>query len=105
MAQLWLRYLLDKWLVVLPKTTSVERLRTNLELDFALSYEDVLALDDITDAPDYGEHSFFPVFGWGGGSRWCVLYVMTLLQPKKTLRRVRPAVDGQPHTLRAKDAA
>lgn len=62
-AQLWLRYLLDKWLVVLPKITSVERLRTNLELDFALSDEDVLALDDITDAPDYGEHSFFPVFG------------------------------------------
>lgn len=61
-AQLSIRYLVQKGLVPLPKTTSPERLRANLDIDFEIADDDMAALDEIKDEPDYGEHSFFPVF-------------------------------------------
>ncbi|MGD7732919.1 aldo/keto reductase [Propionibacteriaceae bacterium G57] len=59
--QLSLRYTLQLGTQPLPKTTNPEHMRSNLELDFVISDEDMAALEHL-DAKDYGEHSAFPVF-------------------------------------------
>ncbi|BCJ87279.1 aldo/keto reductase [Effusibacillus dendaii] len=62
-AQLCLRYDLQLGLVVIPKTANPDHMRNNAELDFVISDEDMETLKDVERIPDYGEHSFFPVFG------------------------------------------
>lgn len=51
--QLCIRYLLDKGAVVLPKATSADHIRQNAELDFAISADDVAALDAMRDTENH----------------------------------------------------
>lgn len=62
-AQLCLRYCLQLGLVVIPKTTNPDHMKNNAELDFVISNEDMEALKHVAHIQNYGEHSFFPVFG------------------------------------------
>ncbi|MFC4801596.1 aldo/keto reductase [Neobacillus sp. GCM10023253] len=62
-AQLCLRYCLQLGLVVIPKTANPDHMRNNLVLDFAISDEDMETLKNVEHIQNYGEHSFFPVFG------------------------------------------
>lgn len=47
----------------LPKTANPEHMRSNAELNFVISDEDMKLLMNVEHIKDYGEHSFFPVFG------------------------------------------
>ena len=62
-AQLCLRYAIQLGLVVLPKTANPDHMRTNAELEFVIRDADMETLKHIKRIEDYGEHSFFPVFG------------------------------------------
>lgn len=62
-AQLCLRYDIQLGLVVIPKTANPEHMRNNAELDFAISDADMKTLKNLEHIKNYGEHSFFPVFG------------------------------------------
>ncbi|MFP3919748.1 aldo/keto reductase [Lysinibacillus telephonicus] len=62
-AQLCLRYDIQLGLVVIPKTAKPEHMRNNAELEFIISDSDMQTLNNIERIQDYGEHSFFPVFG------------------------------------------
>ena len=62
-AQLCLRYDIQLSLVVIPKTANPEHMRNNTELDFAISDTDMETLKNVEQIQNYGEHSFFPVFG------------------------------------------
>lgn len=62
-AQLCLRYAIQLGLVVIPKTANPNHMRNNAELDFTISDADMEILKNIERIKDYGEHSFFPVFG------------------------------------------
>ncbi|GIP23120.1 aldo/keto reductase [Paenibacillus sp. J22TS3] len=62
-AQLCLRYDVQLGLVVLPKTANPDHMRNNAELDFVIGDADMEKLKNIEPIQDYGEHSFFPVFG------------------------------------------
>lgn len=61
--QLCIRYDIQLDMVVLPKTANPDHMRTNGELDFVISDEDMELLKNIEHIKDYGDHSFFPVFG------------------------------------------
>lgn len=61
--QLCIRYDVQLGLIVLPKTANPDHMRTNGELDFVISDEDMELLKNIEHIKDYGDHSFFPVFG------------------------------------------
>lgn len=62
-AQLCLRYGIQLGLVVIPKTANPNHMRNNAELDFSISEADMESLKNVERIQDYGEHSFFPVFG------------------------------------------
>ena len=59
--QLCIRYTLQLGTVPLPKTTNSEHMRSNAQVDFVISDEDMNALRSIR-FQDYGDHSKFPVF-------------------------------------------
>jgi diketogulonate reductase-like aldo/keto reductase len=59
--QLCIRYTLQLGTVSLPKTANPEHMRSNAEVDFVVSDEDMAALQGLRDV-DYGEHSIFPVY-------------------------------------------
>ncbi|QCQ90667.1 aldo/keto reductase [Rhodococcus sp. SGAir0479] len=59
--QLCIRYTLQLGTVSLPKTANPEHMRSNAEVDFVISEDDMAALRDLR-AQDYGEHSVFPVY-------------------------------------------
>ncbi len=61
--QLCVRYDIQLGMIVLPKATSPEHMKTNASIDFLISKEDMETLKHIERIKDYGEHSFFPVFG------------------------------------------
>ena len=61
--QLCIKYDLQLDMVVLPKTANPDHMRTNAELDFVISDEDMEFLKNIEHIRNYGESSFFPVFG------------------------------------------
>jgi len=61
--QLCIRYCLQLGLLPLPKTSNPEHLRTNAELDFEISDEDMDKLKRAERFRNYGEASVFPVFG------------------------------------------
>ena len=61
--QLCIRYDLQLDMIVLPKTANPEHMKTNAEVDFMISDEDMETLKHIERIKDYGEHSRFPVFG------------------------------------------
>jgi diketogulonate reductase-like aldo/keto reductase len=62
-AQLCLRYCLQLGLVVIPKTANPDHMRNNAELNFVIQDADMETLKNVEHIQDYGEHSFFPVFG------------------------------------------
>jgi diketogulonate reductase-like aldo/keto reductase len=59
--QLCIRYTLQLGTVSLPKTANPEHMRSNAEVDFVISDEDMDALRGLR-ARDYGEHGAFPVY-------------------------------------------
>ena len=61
MPQLCIRYTLQLGTVSLPKTANPEHMRSNAQVDFVISDEDIDALRGLQ-ARDYGEHSAFPVY-------------------------------------------
>lgn len=61
--QLCIRYDIQLGMIVLPKTANPDHMRSNAELDFVISDEDMEFLKNIEHIKDYGDHSFFPVFG------------------------------------------
>ena len=61
--QLCIRYDIQLGMIVLPKTANPDHMRSNAELDFVISDEDMEFLKNIEHIKDYGENSFFPVFG------------------------------------------
>ena len=61
--QLCIRYCLCLGLVALPKTVNPLHMKANAGVDFSISSEDMERLKSIERIKDYGEASFFPVFG------------------------------------------
>ncbi|MGG0517291.1 aldo/keto reductase [Priestia aryabhattai] len=62
-AQLCLRYDIQLGLAVIPKTANPDHMRINAKLDFVISDADMEILKNVEPIQDYGEHSYFPVFG------------------------------------------
>lgn len=62
-ARLCIKYDLQLGMVVLPKTTNPNHMKSNANLDFTISDEDMEILKYMDHIKDYGEHSGFPVFG------------------------------------------
>ncbi len=62
-AQLAIRYTLQLGLLPLPKTADPHHMRTNAEVDFEISEQDMETLKDMEPIAGYGEASVFPVFG------------------------------------------
>ena len=61
-AQLCIRFLIQLNIVPLPKATSEAHIRSNAEVDFDISADDMKVLLAVAPLSDYGEQSFFPVF-------------------------------------------
>ncbi|GAA5189442.1 aldo/keto reductase [Arthrobacter gyeryongensis] len=59
--QLCIRFTLQLGAVPLPKTANPEHMRSNAEVDFEISEEDMATLRDLH-AKDYGDASAFPVY-------------------------------------------
>jgi len=59
--QLCIRYTLQLGTVSLPKTANPDHMRSNAEVDFTISDEDMATLRDLR-AVDYGASSAFPVY-------------------------------------------
>jgi diketogulonate reductase-like aldo/keto reductase len=59
--QLCIRYTLQLGTVSLPKTANPEHMRSNAQVDFEISDDDMDVLRNLRDV-DYGEHSAFPVY-------------------------------------------
>lgn len=62
-AQLCLRCDIQLGLAVIPKTANPNHMKNNAELDFVISDADMEILKNVEPIQDYGEHSYFPVFG------------------------------------------
>lgn len=62
-AQLCICYDLQLGTIVIPKSTSLEHLKSNLDINFTISEEDMHILEHIPPIQDYGEFSKFPVYG------------------------------------------
>ncbi|WP_154989913.1 aldo/keto reductase [Priestia megaterium] len=62
-AQLCLRYDIQLGLAVIPKTANPDHMRINAKLNFVISDADMEILKNVKPIQDYGEHSYFPVFG------------------------------------------
>lgn len=62
-AQLCLRYDIQLGLAVIPKTANPDHMRINAKLNFVISDADMETLKNVEPIQDYGEHSYFPVFG------------------------------------------
>ena len=61
--QLCIRYDVQLGMIVLPKTANPEHMKSNADIDFVISDADMEALRNIETIKDYGDSSFFPVFG------------------------------------------
>ncbi|MTI47236.1 MAG: aldo/keto reductase [Firmicutes bacterium] len=61
--QLCIRYDLQLGTLPLPKTGNPEHMRSNIQVDFVISDDDMEELKKLERIKDYGEASFFPVFG------------------------------------------
>ncbi|MET3934716.1 aldo/keto reductase [Arthrobacter sp. OAP107] len=59
--QLCIRYTLQLGTVSLPKTANPEHMRSNAQVDFEITQQDMTTLRDLR-AQDYGENSAFPVY-------------------------------------------
>jgi diketogulonate reductase-like aldo/keto reductase len=63
LAQLSIRYTLELRLLPLPKTANPDHMRTNADVDFEISEEDMEVLKNVRAIEDYGDASMFPVYG------------------------------------------
>lgn len=61
--QLCIRYTLQLGAVSLPKTANPEHMRTNAEVEFEISAEDMKTLKNFKKIENYGASSGFPVYG------------------------------------------
>ena len=61
--QLCIRYDIQLGMIVLPKTSNPEHMKSNGDVDFEISEKDMEELKNIEKIKNYGEHGFFPVFG------------------------------------------
>lgn len=61
-AQLCIRYAIQLGTVALPKTANSEHMKSNAEVDFVISDEDMKLLVNMEHISDYGDFSIFPVF-------------------------------------------
>lgn len=61
--QLSIRYDLQLGLLPLPKTANPAHMKSNVELDFVISDEDMDYLKNVETIKDYGDASMMPVFG------------------------------------------
>ena len=61
--QLCIRYDIQLGMIVLPKTANPEHMKTNADVDFVISDADMELLKKVERIKDYGDSSFFPVFG------------------------------------------
>lgn len=61
--QLCIRYTLQLGAISLPKTANPEHMKTNAEVDFEISAEDMETLKNFKKIESYGESSGFPVYG------------------------------------------
>ncbi len=61
--QLCIRYTLQLGAISLPKTANPDHMKTNAEVDFAISAEDMETLKHFKHIESYGESSGFPVYG------------------------------------------
>ncbi len=61
--QLSIRYVLQLGLLPLPKTANPAHMRTNADVDFEISAQDMDVLQNVEPIEDYGEASVFPVYG------------------------------------------
>lgn len=62
-AQLCIRYDLQLGMITLPKTGNPAHMKTNGEVEFEISAEDMEVLKNVKKIENYGDSSFFPVFG------------------------------------------
>lgn len=61
--QLYIRYTLQLGAISLPKTGNPEHMKTNADVDFEISAEDMEVLKNFKHIESYGESSGFPVYG------------------------------------------
>ncbi len=61
--QLCIQYTIQLGCVSLPKTANPDHMASNAQLDFVISAEDMDVLKNIDKIKDYGDSSFFPVYG------------------------------------------
>lgn len=61
--QLCIRYTLQLGAISLPKTANPEHMKTNAEIDFTISAEDMETLKNFKKIESYGASSGFPVYG------------------------------------------
>ena len=61
--QLCIRYTLQLGAISLPKTANLEHMKTNAEVDFEISAEDMETLKNFKKIENYGASSGFPVYG------------------------------------------
>ena len=61
--QLCIRYDIQLSMIVLPKTANPDHMKANGDVDFIISDEDMEILKNIDRIKDYGDSSFFPVYG------------------------------------------
>jgi diketogulonate reductase-like aldo/keto reductase len=62
LAQLSIRYTLELGLLPLPKTANPEHMRTNADMDFEITEDDMEILKNLETIEDYGDASTFPVY-------------------------------------------
>ena len=60
--QLSIRYTLQLRLLPLPKTANPDHMRTNADVDFEITEEDMEVLKNVETIEDYGDASMFPVY-------------------------------------------
>jgi len=62
LAQLSIRYTLQLGLLPLPKTANPDHMRTNADVDFEITQDDMDSLQGMEEMRDYGDASMFPVY-------------------------------------------
>ena len=61
--QLCIRYDIQLGMIVLTKTANPGHMKTNADVEFVISDKDMEVLKHIERIKDYGDSSFFPVYG------------------------------------------
>ena len=61
--QLCIKYTIQLGSISLPKTANPEHMKSNSQVDFEITQEDMEKLKSFKHIKDYGESSIFPVYG------------------------------------------